>query len=291
MSHYVPVSSLSPPSLPALNLSQHHHLFQWVGSLHQVTKYWSCSTSPSIEYLGLIFFRMDWLDLLAVQGTLRSLLQHHSSKASILWRSAFFMVQLSHLYMTIGKIITLTIWILVSKVRSLLFNKLSRFVIAFLLRSKCLLISWLQSLSGVILNPPKIKFVTDSMKWWYQMPWCHLVFWMLSFKPDFLLSFFALIKKTPWLDPIKSVTNTDAFFKYQVFFILFLKFCGILHILITSHSSLRFSIHIFFFFWSSLKFLSFFFLIFFLIKNGRCSLIIKLYHRKALSKLLFGDRP
>ena len=111
----------------------------------------------SSEYSGLISFRVDWLDLLAVQGTLKSLLQHHSLKASILWCSAFFMVQLSHPYMTIGKTIVLTIWTFVSKVMSLLFNMLSSFVIAFLSRSKCLLISWLQSPSLVTLEPPKIK--------------------------------------------------------------------------------------------------------------------------------------
>ena len=110
-------------------------------------KYWSFifSISPSNEYSGLISFRKDWLDLLAVQGTLKSLLQHHSSKASILPHSAFFMVQLSHPYVTTGKTIALTRWIFVDKVRSLLFNMLSRLVITFLPRSKCLLISWLQS--------------------------------------------------------------------------------------------------------------------------------------------------
>ena len=105
---------------------------------------------------------MDWLDLLAVQVTLKSLLQHHSSKVSILQRSAFFIVQLSHLYMTTGKTIALTRWTLVGKVMSLLFNMLSRLVIAFLPRSKHLLISWLQSPSAVILEPPKIRSVTVS---------------------------------------------------------------------------------------------------------------------------------
>ena len=121
-------------------------------------KYWSFSfnISPSNEYLGLIF-RMDWLDLLAVQGTLKSPRQHHSSKASILQRSAFFIVQLSHPYMTTGKTIALTRWTFVGKVMSLLFNMLSRLVIAFLPRSKRLLISWLQSLSAVILEPPPNK--------------------------------------------------------------------------------------------------------------------------------------
>jgi len=125
-------------------------------------KYWSFSfsISPSNEHPGLISFRMDWLDLLAVQGTLKSLLQHHSSKASILWPSAFFIVKLSHLYMTTGKTIALTRWIFVGKAMSLLFNMLSRLVITFLTRSKRLLISWLQSPSVVILEPPKIKSAT-----------------------------------------------------------------------------------------------------------------------------------
>ena len=118
-------------------------------------KYWSFNfnISPSNEHPGLISFRMDWLDLLAVQGTLTSLLQHHSSKASILWRSAFFIVQLSHPYMITGQTIALTRWNFVCKVMSLLFNMLSRLIIAFLPKSKCLLISWLQSPSAVILEP------------------------------------------------------------------------------------------------------------------------------------------
>ena len=122
-------------------------------------KIWSFSFSinPSNDYSGLISFRNDWLDLLAVQGTFKRLLQHHSSKASILWQSAFFMAQLSHPYMTIGKTINLTRWILVSKVMSWLFNILSRLVIAFLPRNKHLLISWLQSPCAVILEPKKIK--------------------------------------------------------------------------------------------------------------------------------------
>ena len=121
-------------------------------------KYWSFSfnISPSNEYPGLISFRMDWLDLLAVQGTLKSLLQHHSSKATILRHSAFFMVQLSHPYMTTGKTIALTRRTFF-EVMSLLFNMLSRLIIAFLPKSKHLLISWLQSPSAVILEPPKIK--------------------------------------------------------------------------------------------------------------------------------------
>ena len=127
-------------------------------------KYWNFSfnVSPSNEHPGLISFRMDWLDLLAVQGTLKSLLQHHSSKASILQHSAFFTVQLSHPYMTSGKTIALTRRTFVGKVMSLLFNMLSRLVITFLPRSKRLLISWLQSPSAVILEPPKIKSLTVS---------------------------------------------------------------------------------------------------------------------------------
>ena len=126
-------------------------------------KYWSFSPniSPSNEYSGLISFRMDWLDHLAVQGTLKSFLQHHSSKASILWRSDFFIVQLSHPYTTTGKTIALTRQTFVDKVMLLLLNMLSRLVITFLPRSKSLLI-WLQSASAVILEPPKIKSVTVS---------------------------------------------------------------------------------------------------------------------------------
>ena len=118
--------------------------------------------SPSNEHSGLISFKMDWLDLFAVQGTLKSLLQHHSSKASVLWCSAFFAVQLSHPYMTTGKTIALTRRTFVGKVISLLLNVLSRLVITFLPRSERLLISWLQSPSAVILEPPKIKSVTVS---------------------------------------------------------------------------------------------------------------------------------
>ena len=127
-------------------------------------KYWSFSfsISPSNEYSVLISFRSDWLDLLALQGTLKSLLQHHSSKASILQRSAFFTVHLSHTYMTTGKTIALTRWTFVGKVMSLLLNMLSRLVITFLPRSKCLLISCLQSPSTVIFEPPKIKYATVS---------------------------------------------------------------------------------------------------------------------------------
>ena len=120
-------------------------------------KYWSFSISPSSEYSGLISFRIDWLDLLAVQGTLKSLLKHNSSKASILQCSAFFTVQLSHPYMTTGKTVVSTRWTSVDKVMSLLFSRLSRLVITFLPRSKHILISWLQSPSAVILKPSKNK--------------------------------------------------------------------------------------------------------------------------------------
>ena len=159
-----PSHPLSYPSPPALNPSQ-HQVFSNESALHmRWPKYWSFSFSiiPSNEHPGLIFFRMDWLDLLAVQGTLKSLLQHHSSKASVLQRSAFFTVQLSHPYMTTGKTIPLTRWTFVGKVISLLFNMLPRLVITFLPRSKRLLISRLQSTSAVILEPPKIKSDTVS---------------------------------------------------------------------------------------------------------------------------------
>ena len=144
--------------------SQHQGLFQWVNSSHEVSKCWSFSfsISPSNEHPGLISFRMDWLTLLAVQGTLKSLLQNHSSKASIFQRSTFFIVQLSRPYMTTGKTIALTRWTFVGKVMSLLFNMLSRFLITFLPRSKRLLISWLQTPSAVIQEPKKTKSDTVS---------------------------------------------------------------------------------------------------------------------------------
>ena len=157
-------------------------------------KYWSFSFSPFNAYSGLISSRMDWLDLLAIQGTLKSLLQHHGSKASVFWCLAFFMVQLSHPYMTTGKAIALTRWTFVGKVKSLLFNMLSRLVITFLPRSKRLSISWLQSPSAVILEPLKINSFIVSI---VSPSICHevmgphamiLVFWMLNFKPAFSLS-------------------------------------------------------------------------------------------------------
>ena len=149
-----------PSIFPRIRVFSHESdlLMRW-------PKFWSFSfnISPSDEHPGLIFFRMDWLDLLAVQGTLKSLLQHHSSNTSILWRSSFFLVQLSHPYMTTGKTIALTRRTFVGKVMSLLYNMLlSRLGITFLPRSKRLLISWLQSPSAVILEPRKIKAATVS---------------------------------------------------------------------------------------------------------------------------------
>ena len=160
----------------------------------------SFSISPSNEYSGLISFKIDWFDLLAVQRTLKSL-QYHNSKAWIFWCSAFFMVQLSHPYLTTGKTIALTRWTFVGKVMSLLFNMLSRFVKAFLLRNKDLLISRLQSLSAVILEPKKRKSAALST---FSPSTCYevmgpealiLVFQILSFNPAFSLSSFTLVKK------------------------------------------------------------------------------------------------
>ena len=174
-----PSHPLSSPSPPTFNLSQHQGLLKWVSSSHEVAKVleFQIQHQSFYEYSGLISFRMNWLDLLAVQGTLKSLLQHHISKASILWCSAFFIVQLSYSYMTTGKTIALTTWTFVGKVMSLLFNMLSRLVIAFLTRSKCLLISWLKSPSAVILEPKKI--VCHCFHWFpIYLPWsdrtgCH----------------------------------------------------------------------------------------------------------------------
>ena len=183
---------LIPPSIRVFSNESALHM-RW-------PKYFSFSISPSKEIPGLISFRMDWLDLLAVQGTLKSLLQHHSSKASDLWYSASFTVQLSHPYMTTGKSIALIRWTFDGKVMSLLFNMLSRLVITFLLRSKHLLISWLQSPSAMILEPRKIKSATVST---VSRSICHEVtgldaliffFKMLSFNPAFSLYSFTFIK-------------------------------------------------------------------------------------------------
>ena len=184
------------PSPPAFNLSQHQGLFTWISSLHQVAKVleFQLGISLSNEYSGLIYLRRDWLDLLAIQGSLKNLLQHHSSKASVLQCSAFFMVQLSHPYVTPRKTIALTRRTFVCKVMSLLFNMLSRLITDFLPRSKSLLISWLQAPSAVILEPPQNKVRTV---YTVSPSICHemmgpdamiFVFWMLSFKPTFSLS-------------------------------------------------------------------------------------------------------
>ena len=181
-----------PPSPPAINLSQHQGLFRWVSSSQQVAKVLELQQSPSNKHSGLISFRTDLISLLS-KGLSR-VFSSTSLKASILWHSAFFMVQLSHPYMTPGKTIVLTTWTFVSKMTSLLFNRLSRLVIAFLPRSKYLLISWLQSPSVVILETKKIKSVTVSI---FFPSTCHevmgpgatiLVFWMLSLKPAFSLT-------------------------------------------------------------------------------------------------------
>ena len=151
-----PSHPMRSSSSPAFNFSQHQGLFQWV----RWPKYWSFSfsISPSNEYSALIPFRIDWFDRFVVQGTLKSLLQNHSSKASFFWHSAFFIVQFSHSYMTTGKTIALTRWTFVGQVMTLLFKMLSRLVITFLSRSKHLLISWLRSPSAEILEPKKIVY-------------------------------------------------------------------------------------------------------------------------------------
>ena len=163
------------PSSPyALDLSQHQDFSNKLSVCIRGPKSWrfSFNISPPSEYSGLISLQIDWLDLLADQGTFRSLLQHHSSKASILWHSAFFMVQLSQQYVTTGKTIALTIQTFVGRVMSLHFNTPSSFVIAFLPRSNYLVISWLQSPSAVIFEPKKRKFVTTST---FSPSICHAV--------------------------------------------------------------------------------------------------------------------
>ena len=196
----------------------------------------SASVLPSNEYSGLIPFSMDWLDLFAVQGTLKSLLHDHSSKASILRCSAYFIVQLSHMYITTGKTIPLTRQTFVSKVMFLHFNMLSRFVIAFLPRSKQLLISWLQSPSAVILEPKKIKSVTVSPSVCHEVMGPHamiFIFWMLSFKPAFSLSF-TFIKRlfnSSTLSAIRVVSS--AYLRLLIFLLAIL-------ILACASSSLKF---------------------------------------------------
>ena len=159
LSSVIPFSSC----LQSSPKSRSFQMSQFFASGGQSIGSFSFSISPSNEYSRLISFRMDWLDIFAVQGTLKSLLQHHSSKESVLCHSAFFMVQLSHPYMTTGKTTALARWAFVGKVMSLLFNILSRLVITFLPRGKCLLISWLQSPSAVTLEPLKMKSVTVSI--------------------------------------------------------------------------------------------------------------------------------
>ena len=181
---------LLPPIPPSIRIFSNESTLR-----RRWPKYWSFSVSisPSNEHPGLISFRMDWLDLPAVQGTLKSLLQHHSSKASIFWHSAFFTVQLSHSFMTTGKTIALTRRTFVGKVMSLLFNMLSRLVITFLPRSKSLLISWLRSPSTVILEHKKIKSVTVSTFYPIYLSWSDGTR-MLSFKPTFSVSSFIFIR-------------------------------------------------------------------------------------------------
>ena len=193
------ISSSVVPFSFALNLSQHQGLFQWVSFLHQVAKVLEFQLQSFQWYSGLISLRVDWLDLLSVQSTLKNLLSHHNSKASVLQHSACFTVQLSHLYMTTGKTIALIIQTFVSKVMSLFFNMMSRFAIAFLPRSKCFLISWLQSICS--------DFWAQENKVCHCFHFfciCHeimgpdariLNFWMLNFKPAFSLYSFIFIKR------------------------------------------------------------------------------------------------
>ena len=198
--HLISVTSISscPQPFPASRFVPMSQLFTSDG---QTIWSFSFSISPSSEYSGLISFRIDWFDVLAVQVAFKSLLQHHNSKAPSIQHSAFFMVQPSYPYMTTGKTIALTIGAFFSKVMSLLFNTLFRFLTAFLPRSKCLLISWLQSPSAVILEPKKIKSVTVSI---VSPSICHevigsdtgiFIFWMLSFKPAFSCTSFTFIKR------------------------------------------------------------------------------------------------
>ena len=214
-----PLSSPSPPAPnpPSIRVFSNESTLRM-----RWPKYWSFSSSisPSNEHPGLISFRMDWLDLLAVQGTLKSLLQYHSSRASILWRSAFFRVQLSHPYMTVGKTITLTRRTFVGKVMSLL----SRLVIAFLTRSKCLLISWLQWPSAVSLEPKKrksdtVSTVSPSTSHEVMGPDAMiLVFWMLSFKPTFSLSSFTFIKRLFSSSSVSAITVvSSAYMRLLIF--------------------------------------------------------------------------
>ena len=218
------------PLLPSIFLSIRVFSNEWVLPIRW-PKYWSFSfsISASNEYSGMIFFRIDWFDLLAVQETLKSLFQHHNSKASIFQHSAFFIVQISHPYTTTGKTIALTRWIFVGKVMSLLFSMFSMLVIAFLPKSKHLLISWLQSPSAVILEPKKIKSVIVSI---VSPSICHemmgpdlviFIFWMLTFKPAFSRSSFTFIKRLfsyPLLFVIKMVST--AYLRLLIFLLVIL---------------------------------------------------------------------
>ena len=219
-----PSHPLSSPYPRAFNLSQHQGLFQWVSSSHEVAKglQFQLQHQSFHEYSGLISFRIDWLDLLGVQGTLKSLLQYHSLKASILGHSAFFIVQLSHLYMTPVKNIALTRQTFLGKVMSLPFNILSRLVISFLPRSKHLLISWLQSPSAVILEPQKIKSTTVSPSISQEVMGTDamiLVLWMLSFKPTFSLFSFTFIQRLFSSSSLSAIRVVSSAYLRQLIFL------------------------------------------------------------------------
>ena len=184
------------PSSPAFNLSQHQGLFQWVSSSHWVAKILELQYQSFHEYSRMISFRIDWFDLRAVQGTLKSLLQHHSLKASILRCSVFFIFQLSHPYMTTGKAIALTRWTFVDKVMPLLFNTSSRFVIAFFPRSKRLLISWLQPVYTVTLEPRKIKSVVNLH---YYSSICKVLLLFTNLPYHFIICNFLVMPSIPLL--------------------------------------------------------------------------------------------
>ena len=226
---YHPTISSSVISFSCLQPFPASRVFSNESVLHiRWSKYWSISLSisPSNEYSGMISFRMDWLDLLAVQGTLKSLLQHHSLKTSIFRCSAFFIVQLSHPYMTTGKTIALTRWTFVGKVMALVFNMLSRFVLAFLPRSKHFLISWLQSPSSVILEHKRIKLFTVCI---VSPSICHelmgpdamiLGFSMLSFKPAFSLYSFTFIKRLFSSSSLSSIRVVSSAYLRLLIFLL-----------------------------------------------------------------------
>ena len=216
-----PSHLLSSPSPPAPSPSQHQSLFQWVNASNKVAKVleFQLSISPSNEHAGLISFRMDWLDLLAVQGTLKSLLQHHSSKVSIFQHSAFSTVQLSHPYMTTGKAIALTRRTFVGKVMSLLFNILSRLVITFLTRSKMAAVTICSDFGAPKIKSDTVSTVSPSI--------CHkgmgpdaiiFVFWMLSFKPTFSLSSFTFIKRLFSSSPLSAIrVVSSAYLRLLIF--------------------------------------------------------------------------